>query len=992
MNYKNKLFFWLVLVFICMFSVSVFAMTSDISTLSAITEKVDMQKRVAAASDPEGWQMGPSFPIAIVNSDCFEYNGQVYVVGGLTSGFIKTSQIYRSAIQGDGTLGVWTSIGNYSVPIEAYATVRQDSTVYLLGGRGPSGERNIVSRADLNSDGSINSWADESTRMMSARGDMGVVIANGYIYAIGGINNGVRLNTVEYAKINSDGSIGEWASTSTMNYVRWRNKALYYNGYIYVVGGVNSIGGYVKPIERAAVNPDGSLGPWVVLSSSYLAAGAPQAVIKDGYLYVMGGLVESTSSPVNTVVRAQILSDGSLGDWQTVNDLNYGRYWSAALATDSAVYIFGGKVQGEVFSETVECLLSESVNTTDTGKWTLSENVNSPRVTFPLVAGKGHLFAFGGISANLSDRLSSIEVSDIQNDGSLSAWRIGGSLPYVLSDAGAVVIGNYVYLIGGQFGDYQDISYVKRAEIKSDGSLGGWISEASLPNSLVDMGVAYANGYIYVTGGASSGNFLGAVYRSKVNTDGSLGSWVYLNSLNVNRWKNHAVAYNGYLYVVGGVAPGHVYQNTVERAKINSDGSLSSWQILTQTFPNAGGINIAMVDNRLYVVGGVLPGNNMLGKVLSVDIDANGDLGTWGYDSSLNYARQWMGVCSNNGVLYTVGGVDPSWAVMSTSEYYVVSLSTSTTIENTAPAAPTGLSASAGNMQVGLTWNANNESDLAGYNLYRRQNGGDYAKVNSSVLTNTSYTDTGLTNGETYYYVVKAVDSEGLESEASNEVHAIPTGSWLQTAKAYWMPIFGWSYSMVGLNNVTDDTVDFEVTLYNNSGVQVGSASGKVNPHASWNSLPELGNLYEVNNPVVCKVIASADLRVTASEWGKCADSVWEYDVEEVGTAATYDFWMLAAKYNQSIINIANPNDAEATVTLTSYGNDGVITKTKHVTVPAHGMMADLDIRNSLASQATPVRIQSDIPVVIAAGSFSSDGSNGKELGVSPRSRIFKKN
>ncbi len=976
---------YLFILIFMLFSISSVASDIGVRGYGTLTGTINMQSQNSI-----GWVMGPSFPISLVNSGCIESNGQVFVIGGLTSGFIKTSQIYSSTIQSDGTLGEWSTIGNYTVPIEGLATIKQDSTIYLLGGRGPSGERNIVSRSHINTDGTISPWNDETTYMKANRADMGVVIANGYIYAIGGIDNGSRLSSVEYAKINDDGSIGEWSYTSTLNYVRWRNTALYFNGFIYVIGGVNGSGGYVSQIERAVVNSDGTLGPWVVLSSSYSAAGAPQAVIKGNYLYVMGGLVQGTSMPVSTVLKTEILSDGSLGNWETVDGLNYGRYWSAALATDLAVYIFGGKIQGEVFSSTVECLVAESSNTTDNSRWVMSKSVNEARVTFPLVAHNNRIYALGGISANLSDRLSSIEVSDIQSDGSLGDWRNIGSLPSVLSDAGAIVIGNNVYVVGGQYGNFQDVYYVHRAEIKSDGTLGGWITESSLPNGLVDMGLTYANNYLFITGGASNGLFTNAVLRARVNSDGSLGTWESINSLNVIRWKNHAVAYQGYLYVVGGVAPGHVYQNTVERAKINSDGSIGSWQILEQTFPNAGGINIAMVGNRLYVVGGILPGSNNLGKVLSVEIDNNGNLGTWGYDTPMNLARQWMGVCENNGVLYSVGGVDPNWSVVNSTEYLVVSLSTSTTIENEAPAAPTGLGATAGNMQIVLSWDANSDSDLAGYNLYRRQNAGDYAKINSSLLTQTSYTDSGLTNGETYYYVVKAVDSEGLESEASNEVHAIPTGSWIQTAKEYWVPIYGWFNSMVCLSNVSNDTLDYVMTLYSNMGVQVSEISGKLNPHVSWSSLPELGNLYNLSNPVVCKVVASGEIRMATSLWGKSSDSVWEYDVDEVGQAGMYDYWILAAKCNQSIINVANPNDIEANITFKAYNNDGTVSKTKEITIPAHGMVADLEMRNTLTAQANAVRIQSDIPVVTSAGSFTSDGNNGQGLGVSPRSRNLK--
>ena len=96
------------------------------------------------------------------------------------------------------------------------------------------------------------------------------------------------------------------------------------------------------------------------------------------------------------------------------------------------------------------------------------------------------------------------------------------------------------------------------------------------------------------------------------------------------------------------------------------------------------------------------------------------------------------------------------------------------------PAAPTGLAATAGNAQVGLTWNANGESDLAGYNVYRSTTSPvstTNTPVNGATLvTSPGYNDTSVTNGIPYYYVVTAVDTSGNRSAASNEVSATPTG------------------------------------------------------------------------------------------------------------------------------------------------------------------------------------------------------------------------
>ena len=72
---------------------------------------------------------------------------------------------------------------------------------------------------------------------------------------------------------------------------------------------------------------------------------------------------------------------------------------------------------------------------------------------------------------------------------------------------------------------------------------------------------------------------------------------------------------------------------------------------------------------------------------------------------------------------------------------------------------------------VTLTWNANTESDLAGYKIYRATTSGGYGAPIATVQGNiTTYIATGLQSGTTYFFVITAYGSAGNESLRSNEV------------------------------------------------------------------------------------------------------------------------------------------------------------------------------------------------------------------------------
>ncbi len=73
---------------------------------------------------------------------------------------------------------------------------------------------------------------------------------------------------------------------------------------------------------------------------------------------------------------------------------------------------------------------------------------------------------------------------------------------------------------------------------------------------------------------------------------------------------------------------------------------------------------------------------------------------------------------------------------------------------------------------VALSWSGST-SQVIGYNIYRRiGSSGSYTKLNSSINTITSYTDTAVQSGQTYDYVTTAVDASNVESAYSNQATA----------------------------------------------------------------------------------------------------------------------------------------------------------------------------------------------------------------------------
>jgi hypothetical protein len=90
-------------------------------------------------------------------------------------------------------------------------------------------------------------------------------------------------------------------------------------------------------------------------------------------------------------------------------------------------------------------------------------------------------------------------------------------------------------------------------------------------------------------------------------------------------------------------------------------------------------------------------------------------------------------------------------------------------IDDEAPAAPTGLTASAEEGAISLRWEPNGEEDLGGYLVLRRDPGSDTLRQLTRVpIAETTYTDPSVTSGQMYTYIVQAVDKQNPKPNVSD--------------------------------------------------------------------------------------------------------------------------------------------------------------------------------------------------------------------------------
>lgn len=572
----------------------------------------------------------------------------LYVLGG-TNGSGSLNSVEQARLNADGSLGPFTTISGLSLVTarQAHTTTAIGKYLYVVGGLGTNNPLSSIERATIAPDGSLGQFEiiTEVPLTTARYGHASVVIGN-HLYVFGGRNAGF-LNGVERAVINRDGSLGPFATVPQVSLAtaRYGHIAVVAGNYLYIIGGARS-NGVLQDVERATISGDGSLSTFASISGASLiiARSRHTAQVIGSYLYVFGGL--GGASSLNSVERASLADDGSLGSFASVSGitLKVARHSHTTAVIGNYLYALGGVGSGPLNSiERATFNASGSVATfEDLPDVTLAAG----RYRHTQAVVRGYVYVLGGVGRN--GILNSIERASVAADGSLGSFVI---VPDVVLKNGRyfhtqAVLGDYLYVLGGSAGNT-----VERATISGDGSLATFalVPGVTLVTARHGHVSTVVENHLYVLGGQDATNFdyKNDVEQAAINPDGSLGTFATVAGVTLvaPRTGHTSVIVGNYLYVLGGAngvgTQTPIPLSTVERAAINADGSLgpfatvSGVALVTARYYHTS----AVIGNYVYVLGGV--GENF-GGVLSAEraiINADGSLGPFTSVSGVNWTK-----------------------------------------------------------------------------------------------------------------------------------------------------------------------------------------------------------------------------------------------------------------------------------------------------------------------------------------------------------------
>lgn len=339
-----------------------------------------------------------------------------------------------------------------------YAVIGDTYNETLIAGAGiPWNQQYQINTTQSAAD--LGAWST-GTPLQAATYETQIVVTTNRVYILGGYAGGGGANTVYTASINADGTLGAWSTAAfTLPLPQRQGKFVAgNNNYLYFFVGLNA-NSPSTAVYKAPINADGTLGSWTSCVSLPVAVYSCNVMVVGNYIYLMGGLYNSSS--LNTVYSAVINADGSLSAWTQMANLAYGVCASVMMVTSGRVYLIGG-----------------------------NEN-NAP-------------------SARM-------QTAVINADGTLGAWGVAsGTLPAVASYAQGYVTKNRAYFMGGYTANSSASSAVYSAPVNADGTLGSWATCTSLPATVTEASAFATNTTLYLTAAAVNGAMSNVVYYVKI--------------------------------------------------------------------------------------------------------------------------------------------------------------------------------------------------------------------------------------------------------------------------------------------------------------------------------------------------------------------------------------------------------------------------------------------------------------------------------------------
>ena len=186
-----------------------------------------------------------------------------------------------------------------------------------------------------------------------------------------------------------------------------------------------------------------------------------------------------------------------------------------------------------------------------------------------------------------------------------------------------------------------------------------WAAKAAMPTARYDLAVAAVNGKLYAIGGTTinASATMEALHANVEEFDPATNTWITKAPLPAVRGNYAAVAMNGKIYVMGGLANANYDTTSYTNTNYEYDPVSNTWSTKAP-MPTARVAHVAAaVNGKIYVIGGATSNTNPAAvPEVSTNEEYDPATDTWATKSPMPTPRRAAGAAVVNGKIYVIGG------------------------------------------------------------------------------------------------------------------------------------------------------------------------------------------------------------------------------------------------------------------------------------------------------------------------------------------------
>jgi len=331
MYLRTKIFFLFCCGFLLFSDATLWAQMNFTQTLTVDFNKGFLNNAVVSddnvynqftASNVGNWQATTDLPQALSGHRMAAGNNKyVYLVGGATATSFSAA-VYVATIQTSG-ISVWTALNPLPTALKDPAVVVGAGALYVIGGRNTAQQFNTIYYAAINNDGTIGAWQTSTVTLLSTLWGHSAVYLNGMIYIAGGSSGSLEnsaSSAVYYLKLKADNSIATVMTGTSLPAERNMNGMVTYNGKLYIMGGYDNSGTKMNTVYYATPDVNGATGSWTEGAPLPVPLSNHAVIVSNGLVMVLAG---ATAASYSSTVYYANAEQPQPWNWVTSSNLLY---------------------------------------------------------------------------------------------------------------------------------------------------------------------------------------------------------------------------------------------------------------------------------------------------------------------------------------------------------------------------------------------------------------------------------------------------------------------------------------------------------------------------------------------------------------------------------------------------------------------------------------------------------------------------------------------